>query len=65
MHAARGSACTHPHIERHYLVVPGTGSSRIHILDTKTDPNHPKIVKVIEPEEFIKKTDYTSTHTIV
>jgi selenium-binding protein 1 len=54
----------HPHMERRYLVVPGIGSSRIHILDTKPDPNHPKIVKVIEPAEFIKKTGYTSPHTI-
>jgi hypothetical protein len=54
----------HPHMERRYLVVPGIGSSRIHVLDTKADPNHPKIVKVIEPEEFIKKTGYTSPHTI-
>src|SRR5207342_1632731 len=54
----------HPHMERRYLVVPGIGSSRIHILDTKADPTHPKIVKVIEPEEFIKKTGYTSPHTI-
>jgi hypothetical protein len=29
-------------------------------LDTKADPQHQKIVKVIEPEEFIKKTGYTS-----
>src|SRR5580704_15042622 len=54
----------HPHMERRYLIVPGIGSSRIHILDTKADNNHPKIVKVIEPEEFIKKTGYTSPHTI-
>jgi methanethiol oxidase len=43
----------HPHMERRYLVVPGIGSSRIHIMDTKTNPKEPKIVKVIEPEEFI------------
>jgi selenium-binding protein 1 len=54
----------HPHMERRYLVVPGIGSSRIHILDTKADHNHPKIVKVIEPEEFIKKTGYTSPPAI-
>ena len=54
----------HPHMERRYLIVPGIGSSRIYILDTKPDPKHPKIVKVIEPEEFIKKTGYTSPHTI-
>src|ERR1700731_3297952 len=54
----------HPHMERRYLIVPGIGSSRIHILDTKAGHNHPEIVIVIEPEEFIKKTGYTSPHTI-
>lgn len=54
----------HPHMERRYLIVPGIGSSRIHILDTKENPRHPKIVKVIEPEEFIKKTGYAAPHTI-
>src|ERR1700693_3077291 len=34
----------HPHMERCYLIVPGIGSSRIYILDTKPDPKHPKIV---------------------
>ena len=51
-------------MERRYLIVPGIGSSRIHILDTKANPKHPRIVKVIGPEEFIKKTGYTSPHTI-
>src|ERR671914_775365 len=45
----------HPHVERLYLIVPGIGSSRIHILDTKPNPKQPTIAKVIEPEEFIKK----------
>jgi hypothetical protein len=54
----------HPHMERRYLIVPGIGSSRVHILDTKGNPLNPKIVKVIEPEEFVKKTGYTSPHTI-
>jgi methanethiol oxidase len=63
------SAClcpqaSHAHMERRYLIVPGIGSSRIHILDTKENPRQPKIVKVIEPEEFIKKTGYTAPHTI-
>jgi methanethiol oxidase len=63
------SAClcpegSHAQMERRYLIVPGIGSSRIHILDTKEDPKHPKIVKVIEPEEFIRKTGYTAPHTI-
>src|ERR1700704_6949610 len=54
----------HPHMERRYLIVPGIGSSRIHIIDTKPDPRHPKIVKVIEPEEFTARTGYTAPHTI-
>lgn len=63
------SAClcpqaSHPHMERRYLVVPGIGSSRIHILDTKPNPRQPEIVKVIEPDEFSKRTGYTAPHTI-
>ena len=50
-------------MERRYLVVPGMRSSRIHILDTKSDPRHPKIVKVIEPEEVKKKSGYSRPHT--
>ena len=53
----------HPHMERRYFVVPGINSSRIHIVDTKPDPKNPKIVKVIEPEEFYEKTGYSSPHT--
>jgi len=63
------SAClcpqaAHPHMERRYLIVPGISSSRIHILDTKANPKQPKIVKVIEPDEFTKATGYTAPHTI-
>lgn len=53
----------HPHIERRYLVVPGSRSSRIHILDTKPDPRNPRIVKVIEPQEVFDKTNYRALHT--
>ena len=54
----------HPHVERRYLIVPGLRSSRIHIVDTKPDPAHPKIVKVIEPETLAARTGYASPHTI-
>jgi selenium-binding protein 1 len=54
----------HPHVERRYLVVPGIGSSRIHILDTSPDPRNPKIVKVIEPETLAARTGYASPHTV-
>jgi methanethiol oxidase len=53
-----------PHMERRYLVVPGTHSSRIHIVDTRPDPRRPELVKVIEPEEVIGKTGYAAPHTV-
>jgi selenium-binding protein 1 len=54
----------HPHVERRYLVVPGLRSSRIHILDVKDDPRHPKIVKIIEPELLFERTGYSRPHTV-
>ena len=53
----------HPHMERRYLIVPGMRSSRIHIIDTKPDARHPKIVKVIEPETVMGRTGYSRPHT--
>jgi selenium-binding protein 1 len=53
----------HPHMERRYLVVPGMRSSRIHVLDTKPDPRHPKMAKVIEPKEVERRTGYSRPHT--
>jgi selenium-binding protein 1 len=54
----------HPHMERRYLVVPGINSSRIYVLDTKPDPRHPTIVKVIEPETLARRTGYAAPHTV-
>jgi methanethiol oxidase len=53
-----------PHMERRYLVVPGTRSSRIHVVDTKPDPRAPRLVEVIEGEEVMKKTGYAAPHTV-
>jgi selenium-binding protein 1 len=53
----------HPHMQRRYLVVPGMRSSRIHILDTAPDPRQPRLVKVIEAEDIIRKTGYSRPHT--
>jgi methanethiol oxidase len=53
----------HPHMERRYLVVPGMRSSRIYVLDTKSNPREPHLVKVIEPEEVMKRTGYSRPHT--
>ena len=52
------------HVERRYLVVPGTHSSRIHVLDTRPDPRQPSLVKVIEGEEVMAKTGYAAPHTV-
>lgn len=54
----------HPHVERRYLVVPGLGSSRIYIIDTKPDPLNPRIIKTIEPEEVAEKAGYANGHTV-
>ena len=54
----------HPHVERRYLIVPGLRSSRIHVLDTKPDPNYPTIVRVIEAQELADRTGYSRPHTL-
>jgi len=54
----------HPHIERRFLIIPGLRSSRIYVLDTKPDPRSPRIVKVIEPDEVMKKSGYSRLHTV-
>src|ERR1700756_5187272 len=53
----------HPHMERRYLVIPGLRSSRIHIIDIKSDPLKPRLVKVIEPETVLQRTGYSRPHT--
>ena len=54
----------HAHTERRYLVVPGTHSSRIHVLDTKANPRQPELIKVIEGSEVHAKTGYAAPHTV-
>jgi methanethiol oxidase len=54
----------HPHVERRYLIVPGLRSSRIYVLDTKPDPETPKIVKVIEAQAVHERTGYSRPHTV-
>jgi methanethiol oxidase len=53
----------HPHLERRYLVVPGLRSSRIYVVDTKPDPRHPTLAKVLEPDELGKRAGYSRPHT--
>jgi len=54
----------HPHVDRRYLVVPGLRSSRITILDTKPDPLHPRVHKVIEADELRQRAGYSRPHTV-
>ena len=54
----------HPFTERRFLIVPGMRSSRLYVIDTKPDPTQAKVVKVIEPEELIRKTGYSRPHTV-
>jgi selenium-binding protein 1 len=37
-----------PHMERRYLVLPGTHRSRIYVVDTVPNPRAPRLVTVIE-----------------
>jgi methanethiol oxidase len=55
---------SYPFTERRYLLVPGLRSSRLYVIDTKPDPKRAHIVKVIEPEELMRKTGYSRPHTI-
>src|SRR5512134_607118 len=72
MHHCGWNACSshlcpyapHAHVERRYLVVPGTHSTRIHVVDTKPDPRNPRLIKVIEPDEVMEKTGYAAPHTV-
>jgi len=54
----------HPHVERRYLIVPGIRSSRLHVLDTKPDPAHPKLIRTIEAEELANRAGYSRPHTL-
>ncbi len=54
----------HPHVERRYLIVPGLGSSRLYVIDTKPDPTKPTIIKTIEPEEIAERAGYAKGHTV-
>ena len=56
------SACHGP--DRSHLIVPGFGSSRIHVVNVADEPRKPFIEKVIEPEEMVRETGYTRPHTV-
>ncbi|EDV29663.1 uncharacterized protein TRIADDRAFT_19817 [Trichoplax adhaerens] len=49
--------------ERNKLILPSLKSSRVYVIDVKTDPKAPRIFKVVEPEEISSKTDLSFPHT--
>src|SRR5258708_9172996 len=65
LHHFGWNACASCHRQRarRYLILPGLVSCRIHIVDTAT-PEKPKLHKVIEPEEVVRKTKLTAPHTV-
>jgi selenium-binding protein 1 len=65
LHHFGWNACASCHGKRarRYLIIPGFVSSRIHIVDT-ANPREPKLTKVIEPEEVVRKTKLTAPHTV-
>ncbi len=68
LHHTGWNACSSCHSdsskERKYMIVPGVRSSRIHIVDTATDPRKPTLHKVIEGDEIKAKTNLSAPHTV-
>jgi len=68
LHHIGWNACSSCHDdsskERKYLIVPGVRSSRLHIVDTATNPKKPKLYKVIEGDEIKAKTNLSGPHTV-
>jgi selenium-binding protein 1 len=54
----------HAHAERRYLIAPGINSSRIHVIDTKSDPRRPELVKSIDAATLAARTGYAAPHTV-
>jgi len=54
----------HPQLERRYLLVPGLRSSRIYVVDTQPDPRAPRLARVIETEEVLRRGGYSRLHTV-
>lgn len=65
LHHFGWNACAscHGKRSRRYLIIPGLVSGRIHVVDTQT-PDKPKLHKVIEPDEVLRKTRLTAPHTV-
>jgi selenium-binding protein 1 len=65
LHHFGWNACASCHGDRarRFLVIPGIVSGRIHIVDT-ANPSDPKIHRVIEADDIVRKTKLTAPHTV-
>ena len=54
----------HDHGDRRYLIVPGLRSSRLHVLDTRPNPQQPEITRILEGDELGKRAGYSRPHTV-
>lgn len=68
LHHSGWNACSSCHNDssksRQYLILPGVRSSRLHFVDTASDPRAPSLHKVIEGDEIKAKTDLSGPHTV-
>jgi len=67
LHHFGWNACSSCHGDatksRRFLIVPGLGSGRIHVIDV-ADPRAPKMHKVIDGAEIAEKTNLSTPHTV-
>ena len=67
LHHFGWNACSSCHADssrqRRYLIVPGFASSRLYVLDLK-NPRAPRLHKVIEPGEIVRKSGLSAPHTV-
>lgn len=67
LHHFGWNACSSCHGQdgkhRRFIILPGIGSGRIHIVDTE-DERNPKLHKVIEAKEIADKVNLSAPHTV-
>lgn len=67
LHHFGWNACSSCHGDasrtRRYLVAPGLGSGRIHIVDV-ADPRKPRMHKIIEPDVIKRRANLSAPHTV-
>jgi len=68
LHHSGWNACSSCHDdagkERKYLILPGVRSSRLHFVDTGTDPRAPKLHHILEGDAIKEKTSLSAPHTV-